>query len=299
MRWASPSSSRWRSCAAQFKPVELVAVNQCSGNSRGLFAPRVTGGQLSNGAMGNAKWVGVPLKDVLARAELKNTARQVTFNGLDTGIFGGGDLVKALDIDHAMDGEVMIAYQMNGADLPFLNGFPVRLLVPGHYGTYWVKHLSEIEVIDHEFDGFWMKPAYRIPDNPCACVEPGTTPSATRPIGRFNVRSFITSVVDGAASARRPGPVGARHRLRRRPGHPRGGLVRRRRPELARGQAGQRAWPLFLPRIHLRLHAGQGPARSARARLEPLRARASPWRRCGTRQATCAMWSSRVKVTAV
>ena len=182
---------------SQFKPVELVAVNQCSGNSRGHFAPRVTGGQLSNGAMGNAKWVGVPLKDVLARAELKNTARQVTFNGLDTGVFGGGDLVKALDIGHAMDGEVMIAYQMNGADLPFLNGFPVRLLVPGHYGTYWVKHLSEIEVIDHEFDGFWMKPAYRIPDNPCACVEPGTAPSATRPIGRFNVRSFITSVVDG------------------------------------------------------------------------------------------------------
>lgn len=183
---------------SQFKPVELVAVNQCSGNSRGLFAPRVTGGQLSNGAMGNARWVGVPLKDVLARAELKNTARQVTFNGLDTGVFGGGDFVKALEVGHAMDGEVMIAYQMNGADIPMLNGYPVKLIVPGYYGTYWVKHLSEIEVIDSEFEGFWMKPAYRIPDNPCACVEPGTAPAATRPIGRFNVRSFITSVTDGA-----------------------------------------------------------------------------------------------------
>ena len=182
----------------QFKPVELVAVNQCSGNGRALFNPRVTGGQLTNGAMGNARWVGVPLKDILARAELKSTAKQVTFDGLDLALMGGGDFVKALEIGHAMNGEVMVAYQMNGADLPMLNGYPVRLVVPGYYGTYWVKHLSEIQVIDSVFDGFWMKPAYRIPDNACACVEPGTAPAATRPIGRFNTRSFITSVSDGA-----------------------------------------------------------------------------------------------------
>ena len=182
----------------QYKPVELVAVNQCSGNSRALFNPRVTGGQLTNGAMGNARWVGVPLKDILARAEVKDSAKQVTFDGLDIALMGGGDFVKALDIGQAMNGEVMIAYQMNGADLPMLNGYPVRLVVPGYYGTYWVKHLSDIQVIDQVFDGFWMKPAYRIPDNACACVEPGTAPAATRPIGRFNVRSFITSIGDGA-----------------------------------------------------------------------------------------------------
>lgn len=181
----------------QFKPMEYLAVNQCSGNSRGHFSPRVTGGQLSNGAMGNARWVGVALKDVLARAELKNTAREVTFNGLDTALFGGGDFVKSIAVNHAMDGEVMIAYQMNGADIPLLNGYPVKLIVPGYFGTYWIKHLSEIEVVDQTFEGFWMKPAYRIPDNDCACVEPGTAPTATRPIGRFNVRSFITSVQDG------------------------------------------------------------------------------------------------------
>jgi sulfite dehydrogenase len=182
----------------QFKPVEYLAVNQCSGNSRGHFSPRVTGGQLSNGAMGNARWVGVPLKDVLARAELKNSAREVTFNGLDTALFGGGDFVKSIDVNHAMDGEVMLAYQMNGADIPMLNGYPVKLIVPGFYGTYWVKHLSEIETVDQTFEGFWMKPAYRVPDNDCACIEPGTAPAATRPIGRFTVRSFITSVPDGA-----------------------------------------------------------------------------------------------------
>ena len=182
----------------QYKPVELVAVNQCSGNSRALFNPRVTGGQLTNGAMGNARWVGVPLRDILARAELKPSARQVTFDGLDLALMGGGDFVKALDVAHATNGEVMVAYQMNGTDLPMLNGYPVRLVVPGYYGTYWVKHLSEIQVIDQVFDGFWMKPGYRVPDNACACVEPGTAPAATRPIGRFNVRSFITSVSDGA-----------------------------------------------------------------------------------------------------
>ncbi len=183
---------------SRFKPVEMVAVNQCSGNSRGLFNPRVTGGQLTNGAMGNARWVGVALKDVLALADPKASARQVTFDGLDVGIQGGGDFVKSLDVRHAMDGEVMIAYEMNGAELPMLNGYPVRLVVPGYYGTYWVKHLSEIQIVDEVYEGFWMKPAYRIPDNDCACVEPGTAPAATRPIGRFNVRSFITSVQDGA-----------------------------------------------------------------------------------------------------
>jgi len=182
----------------QFKPIEYVAVNQCSGNGRGLFSPRVTGGQLYNGAMGNARWLGVPLKDVLARAELKDTARQVAFRGLDISIFGGGDFVKALDVHHALDGEVMLAYRMNGAAIPMLNGYPLKLIVPGYYGTCWVKHVSHIDVVDQTFEGFWMKPAYRVPDNECACIEPGTTPAATRPIGRFNVRSFITSLRDGA-----------------------------------------------------------------------------------------------------
>ncbi len=88
---------------------------------------------------------------------------------------------------------------MNGEDLPMLNGYPLRLVVPGHYGTYWVKHLSSIQVLDKQFDGFWMQSAYRIPDNAGANVEPGTAPAHTRPIGRFNVRSFITSLTEGAS----------------------------------------------------------------------------------------------------
>ncbi|MET3130668.1 sulfite dehydrogenase [Oxalobacteraceae bacterium GrIS 1.11] len=180
-------------------PVELVAVNQCSGNSRGHFTPRANGGQLSNGAMGNARWTGVSLKAVLEKAGVKAGSVQVCFNGLDAPPVGDGpDFVKALNLDHAQDGEVMLAWQMNGADLPFLNGYPLRLIVPGHYGTYWVKHLSEIIVTDKVFDGFWMSTAYRVPDNACACVEPGAGAGKTAPISRLNVRSFITSHADGA-----------------------------------------------------------------------------------------------------
>lgn len=176
---------------------EIVAVNQCSGNSRGFSEPRVAGGQLGNGAMGNARWRGCSLKAVLDLAGVQAGAKQVAFNGLDTPIVDKTpDFVKALTIEHARDGEVMLAYQMNGQDLPFLNGYPVRLVVPGWYGTYWVKHLSDIDVLDHEFDGFWMKGAYRIPDTENASIEPGTAPKSTVPINRLNVRSFITSVAD-------------------------------------------------------------------------------------------------------
>jgi len=73
----------------------------------------------------------------------------------------------------------------------------LRLIVPGYYGTYWVKHVSDIQVLDTEFDGFWMSKAYRIPDNACACVEPGAAPGKTIPINRMNVRSFITSLTEG------------------------------------------------------------------------------------------------------
>jgi DMSO/TMAO reductase YedYZ molybdopterin-dependent catalytic subunit len=202
----SPLSLSLENLRRDFPVSEIVAVNQCSGNSRGFFDPRVGGGQLGNGAMGNARWRGVALRHLLAKAGLREGARQVTFNGLDNPpVDTVPDFVKALDVDHATDGEVMVAFAMNGEDLPFLNGYPLRLVVPGHFGTYWVKHLDEINVVDKDFDGYWMKTAYRIPDNDCHCVEPGTKPDKTLPIGRFNVRSFVTSHSDGArVSAARP-----------------------------------------------------------------------------------------------
>ena len=194
----SPLTLSLADLKTKFEPVEVVAVNQCSGNSRGFSLPRVAGGQMGNGAMGNARWKGVRLKDVLEKAGLAAGAKQVAFNGLDSPVNEKSpDFVKALDVDHTLDGEVMLAYEMNGEDLPMLNGYPLRLVVPGYYGTYWVKHVNEITVLDENLANFWMNPAYLIPDNTGACIEPGTTPKKSKPIARYNVRSFITSLVDG------------------------------------------------------------------------------------------------------
>ncbi|MDB5651116.1 MAG: oxidoreductase molybdopterin binding [Hyphomicrobiales bacterium] len=195
----TPLSLSLQDLKTAYDAIEIVAVNQCSGNSRGLFEPRLAGGQLANGAMGNARWKGIPLKAILDKAGVQSSAVQVAFNGLDGPVVPQTpDFMKALEIDHARDGEVMIAYEMNGDDLPWLNGFPVRLIVPGYYGTYWVKHLNEITVLDKPLDSFWMTTAYRIPANACACTEPGKPASTTVPIGRYNVRSFLTNVADGA-----------------------------------------------------------------------------------------------------
>lgn len=195
---------------ANYPKREIVAVNQCSGNSRGFFAPRVRGGQWGNGAMGNSRWTGVFLKDILNKAGVGSGALQVVFNGLDNihthhddGVHPAHstadsiDFEKTLNLALAMNGEVMVAYAMNGEELPMLNGFPLRLVVPGYYATYWVKHLNHIRVVNEPYSTYYMSTAYRIPNNPCACVPPGTSPTSTVPIGKMNVRSFITSLTDG------------------------------------------------------------------------------------------------------
>jgi len=181
-----------------FEPVEIAAVCQCSGNSRGYFQPRVPGGQWANGAMGNARWRGARLADVLKRAGIKSGAVQVRFNGLERPVLPTTpDFIKALDVDVATAPDVIVAYAMNDADLPLLNGYPARLVVPGYFATYWVKMLADVEVIGEVDQNFWMKTAYRIPAVNGGCIEPGQTP-ATVPISRMRIRSFITNLQDGA-----------------------------------------------------------------------------------------------------
>jgi DMSO/TMAO reductase YedYZ molybdopterin-dependent catalytic subunit len=177
--------------------VEIVAVCQCSGNSRGFFQPRVAGGQWQNGAMGNARWAGVRLRDVLDRAGVKTGAVAVRSSGLDDPVVQAAPkFMKPLDIDHARDGEVMLAFQMNGEPLPLLNGFPIRLVVPGWYSDYWVKMLSNIEVLDAPDQNYWERVGYRVPDTPHASVKPGQTGFKTVPVSRMVPRSFFTNVTD-------------------------------------------------------------------------------------------------------
>ena len=180
--------------------VELAAVNQCSGNSRGFTDPRVPGAQWANGAMGNAKWMGVRLKDVLDRAGVKAGATAVLFAGLDDPVVPEAPkFMKSLALDHASNGEVMIAYAMNGEQLPLLNGFPLRLVVPGWYSTYWVKMLARIEVLAVPDENFWTKSAYLIPDTPGGDMKPGQTGLTMVPINRMVPRSFVTNLKEGAA----------------------------------------------------------------------------------------------------
>jgi DMSO/TMAO reductase YedYZ molybdopterin-dependent catalytic subunit len=184
----------------QFKPASVAAVNQCSGNSRSRFQPRVAGGQWGNGAMGNALWTGVRLRDILTAAGAKNGSLQVQFEGLDRGLgpagLGSNRFMKSLDLSNSAIDEAIIAFAMNNEPLPMLNGFPVRLIVPGYFATYWVKSLTNIRLLDKLDDNFWMKTAYRIPDTPGGTTTPeefktGKVP--TVPIARMPVRSFLIS----------------------------------------------------------------------------------------------------------
>jgi len=135
---------------------------------------------------------GVSVKSILDRAQVKPGALDVSFNGLDAPPQASiSDFVKALSIDHVRDGEVMIAFAMNDEPLPMLNGFPLRLVVPGWYGTYWVKALSDITVLPQALSNFWTDKAYRIPKAPNGTESPKDLAKDTIPITRFNVRSIF------------------------------------------------------------------------------------------------------------
>jgi DMSO/TMAO reductase YedYZ molybdopterin-dependent catalytic subunit len=191
---SKPLSLSLNDLQSKFEPVSLVALAQCAGNSRSLFEPRVPGGQWGHGAMGNARWKGVRLKDVLDAAGVQPGAVQVGLRGLDEpALPKTPPFEKSLTVDHARDGEVMIAYEMNGAPLPMLNGFPIRLVVPGWYGTYWVKALSSVTVLEQPLKTFWMDKAYRIPDNADASEEPQHLSPATVPINQMSVHSIFVS----------------------------------------------------------------------------------------------------------
>ena len=177
--------------------VEFAAVNQCAGNGRGLFEPRVAGAQWANGAMGNAKWRGVRLRDLLDRAGVGSDAKFVRFAGLDKPLVDGAPhFMKSLPIDIARRDDTIVAFQMNGAAMPLLNGYPLRLVVPGWFSTYWVKMLSDIEVLTREDDNFWMAKAYRMPTVP---VKPGDKDFPTVPITTMGPRSIFTGHADRTA----------------------------------------------------------------------------------------------------
>jgi len=182
-----------------FKPAEVRAVNQCSGNRRGLFEPHVAGVEWGAGAMGNAVWRGVRLKDVLARAGVKGNASEVVADGADRGaIDKTPDFVKSLPMDIAMRDETLIAFEMNGAPLPHWNGYPARLVVPGWTGTYWVKQLVSLRVVSQPEKNFWMSTAYRLPRGLFKTPTFSSQLYApNEPITTMVVNSLVTSLKSG------------------------------------------------------------------------------------------------------
>jgi len=183
-----------------FEVVEVAAVCQCSGNRRGLFIPHVQGVEWGVGAMGNARWKGVRLRDVLNKAGVHKEAVEVAFDGADMpAIEATPDFVKSLPIERALDENTLIAFAMNGKPLPHWNGFPARLVVPGWTATYWVKQLIGIDIRSKPLGQFWMNPAYRIPRAKFPGVDrfPTQENADTQPITDIVVNSLVTSHFGG------------------------------------------------------------------------------------------------------
>lgn len=185
-----------------FEPVEIVAVCQCSGNRRGLSEPHVAGVEWGYGAMGNARWKGVRLKDVLAKAGIKSDAVEITFDGAEGPAYDKTpDFNKSVPLWKAMDENTLIAYEMNGEPLPHLNGGPARIVVPGWTATYWMKKVVAINAVSKPLQTFWMNPAYRVPKGMFPTGQRFTSQEKedvpSTPITEIVVNSLITNVKDG------------------------------------------------------------------------------------------------------
>jgi DMSO/TMAO reductase YedYZ molybdopterin-dependent catalytic subunit len=185
----------------------VVNTLECAGNGRSLQRPQVPGVQWGKGAVGTARFSGPRLRDVLQRAGVKPTGKHVMFRGLDEVPGKVPPFIRSIPIEKALDADTLIATHMNGSPLSKHHGFPARALVPGWIGAASCKWLTEIKVLETEFAGNFMSPAYRFPNQP---VQPGDAvkPEDTHPVTGLSVKSVISGPADGARI--KPGPVSLR-----------------------------------------------------------------------------------------
>ena len=177
--------------------VELVSVLECAGNGRGFYEPSMPGLQWASGAVGNGRWRGVRLADILKRAGVKESAQEVLFNGADVPLGTMPDFQRSIPITKALDARTILAYEMNGETLPMKHGFPLRAVAPGWAGDCWVKWVTSISVLNRPHDGFWMARAYR---HPGKAVAPGAVipPERMQPVTSLRVKSVIATPLTGA-----------------------------------------------------------------------------------------------------
>jgi DMSO/TMAO reductase YedYZ molybdopterin-dependent catalytic subunit len=182
----------------------LRVTMECAGNGRAILEPRPVSQPWLVEAVGTAEWTGVPLVTVLDAAGVDPAAVDVVFTGADHGVERGveQDYQRSLPLDVARQPEVLLAYAMNGEDLPPQHGHPVRLIVPGWYGMAHVKWLTSIDVVDHTFRGYQQDVAYRLRQEP---EEEGL------PVTRIRPRALVLppGFPDFMSRRRvvRPGPV--------------------------------------------------------------------------------------------
>src|SRR4029077_18920014 len=159
----------------------VVNTLECAGNGRSLHRPQVPGVQWGRGAVSPARFSGPRLRDVLQRTGVKPTGKHVMFRGLDQVPGKVPPFIRSIPIEKALDGDTLIATHMNGAPLTRHHGFPARALVPGWIGAASCKWIREIKVLEKEFAGNFMSPAYRLPNGP---VRPGDAvkPEDTHPV---------------------------------------------------------------------------------------------------------------------
>ncbi len=175
---------------------EATCVLQCAGNGRGLYRPPIPGVQWKAGAVGNARWTGVRVRDVLERAGVKSTAKHLHTFGSDKPPEKVPPFHRSLEVEKVLaDG--ILAWEMNGHPLPALHGAPVRLIVPGWAGDHWMKWLVRLSPQPEAQTGFYMDTAYRYPTTP---GEPGApvAPENTQPVTELFVKSSITDAPSAA-----------------------------------------------------------------------------------------------------
>jgi len=176
---------------------EVVNTLECAGNGRSLYRPQVPGVQWGKGAVSTARFTGPRLRDLLQRAGVKTTGKHVMFRGLDEVPGKVPPFIRSIPMEKALDSDTLIATHMNGAALTKHHGSPARALVPGWIGAASCKWLTEIKVLEKEFDGNFMNPGYRFPNQP---VKPGDAvkPEDTHVMTALNVKSAIFSPGEGA-----------------------------------------------------------------------------------------------------
>ncbi len=186
----------------KFAADSVNALCICSGNSRSAFEPKVPGTQWKNGGMGNAKWKGVRVRDLLQAAGMKGSAVDVSFTGMDKGALPSVPAFsKSLRAAHALDSNVLIAYEMNNKPIPLLNGYPLKLVVPGWYASYWVGALGTIEVHSEAYRGFWMERAYKIANNKTGTESPDNKAKETVPLTDIKLHSVFVVPEDSSTVA--------------------------------------------------------------------------------------------------